>query len=248
MTDRLGYRAKLGVLVPAFNASLQPELEMMRPAGVTHHVARIDVSDGPLMNETDQLDLVRQVDRGVVAALKQVSAIAPRAVLHGVSIPTFWDGPDGSRRMLSELERLAHVPVILGALACEQALECLGRPRRLGIVTPYQPNGDAAVAAYFRSLGYQVPLVHSLRSPGHAAIAEADTTQIVDAFRIVHAASVDAIIQAGTNLAAADLAAEAERWLAVPVIAINVAIYWQGLRRCGLNDRIRGFGRLLEQL
>jgi maleate isomerase len=247
MGDRLGYRARFGVLVPAFNASLQPELDMMRPVGVTNHVARIDVADGPLTNEAEQTELVQQVGAGVPSALRQVLAIAPAAVLHGVSIPTFWDGPDGSRRLMATLQRLAGAPVVLGAMACEAALEKLGRPHRLGIVTPYQPNGDAAVASYFETLGFDVPLVHSLRSPGHAAIAHADSTQIVDAFKTVYAAGVDAIVQAGTNIAAVDLAAEAERWLGVPVISINAAIYWHGLRQCGIEDRLPGFGRLLEQ-
>lgn len=246
MSDRLGYRARFGVLVPAFNASLQPELDMMRPDGVTNHVARIDVADGPLTSDAEQADLVQQAGAGVPAALRQVLGIAPAAVLHGVSIPTFWQGPDGSRGLRAALQSLAGVPVVLGAIACEAALERLGRPQRLGVVTPYQPNGDAAVASYFRALGFEVPLVHSLRSPGHAAIAHADSTQIIAAFKTVHAAGVDAIVQAGTNIAAVDLAAEAERWLGIPVISINAAIYWHGLRQCGIEDRITGFGRLLE--
>jgi maleate isomerase len=244
--DRLGYRAKLGLIVPAFNASMQPELEMMRPVGVTHHVARIDIDDGPLTNEHEQAKLVVDVGRGVSVALRQVMAVSPNVVLHGVSIPTFWEGPAGSARLARELEQLAGVPIVVGAIACERALERLEGARRLGIVTPYQPNGDEAVASYFSALGFTVSAVKSLRSPGHAAIAHSEEGQIIDAFRTVHAAGVDAILQVGTNLAAADLAAEAERWLAVAVVSINAAIYWQGLRQAGINDPIRGFGRLFE--
>jgi maleate isomerase len=58
---------------------------------------------------------------------------------------------------------------------------------------------------------------------------------------------VDAIVQAGTDLAMADLAGEAERWLGIPVIAINVATYWAALRVNGIQDRIRGFGALLSE-
>ena len=56
---------------------------------------------------------------------------------------------------------------------------------------------------------------------------------------------VDAIIQAGTNLAMARLAATAERWLKKPVIAINTATYWHALRTCGFDDKVQGFGTLL---
>ena len=43
------------------------------------------------------------------------------------------------------------------------------------------------------------------------------------------------------------LAAAAERWLGKPVIAINTATYWHALRANGIQDRIAGFGALLEQ-
>jgi maleate isomerase len=42
----------------------------------------------------------------------------------------------------------------------------------------------------------------------------------------------------------AALAAEAERWLAKPVIAVNVATYWHALRSNGIADTVHGRGRL----
>jgi maleate isomerase len=56
---------------------------------------------------------------------------------------------------------------------------------------------------------------------------------------------VDAVVQCGTNLAFAEVAALAEFWLEKPVVAINTATYWHALRSMGLEDRIDGFGSLL---
>jgi maleate isomerase len=55
---------------------------------------------------------------------------------------------------------------------------------------------------------------------------------------------VEAIVQFGANLPMAGLAAEAERWLGKPVIAVNVATYWHALRSNGIMDRAHGRGRL----
>lgn len=246
MTDRLGYRCKIGLLVPAFNATLQPELEAMRPRGVTHHVARIEIPDGPLLSNADQTDLVNRMDPGIPAALRQILPVSPAIILHGISIPTFWHGPQGARQIQAEMREAAGVEVVIGALACEAALERLGRPRRLAIITPYQPVGDAAVKSYFEALGYEITTIHSLRRPGHQAIAHAETSEIIAAFNAAAESGPDALLQVGTNLAAADLAAEAERWLGLPAVAINTALYWAGLRACGIQDRIYGFGRLLQ--
>jgi maleate isomerase len=58
---------------------------------------------------------------------------------------------------------------------------------------------------------------------------------------------VDAIVQVGTNLAIARVAAMAEFWPGKPVIALNTATYWQTLRESGIEDKVPGFGRLLAE-
>jgi maleate isomerase len=45
----------------------------------------------------------------------------------------------------------------------------------------------------------------------------------------------------------ARLAAVAEFWLDKPVIAINTATYWWALRQNGIQDKVQGFGALLEK-
>jgi maleate isomerase len=246
MTDRLGYRCKMGIIIPAFNSTMQPELDAMRPPGVTHHVARIDIADGPLTSDREQIDLVERIGPGVPTALHQVLQIAPSIILHGISIPTFWEGPTAARRMQAHLEGLAGIAVIVGSIACERALERIGRPRRIAIVTPYQPVGDDSVRKYFEALNYEICALHSLQRSGHQNIAHAGTAEIIAAFKTVAESEPQAILQVGTNLAAIDLAEETERWLGVPTIAINTAIYWAGLRQCGIHDQLHGFGRLLE--
>jgi len=63
----------------------------------------------------------------------------------------------------------------------------------------------------------------------------------------VNGPDVDAILQVGTNLAMARLAAIAEFWLDKPVLAINTATYWWALRQNGIEDKVDGFGSLLLQ-
>ena len=57
---------------------------------------------------------------------------------------------------------------------------------------------------------------------------------------------IDAIVQVGTNLSMLDLCAAAEQVLGKPVISINAATWWHGLRAVGVEDKVWGKGRLLE--
>jgi maleate isomerase len=59
------------------------------------------------------------------------------------------------------------------------------------------------------------------------------------------AAGCDIILQVGTNLAMSDLVEMESARIGMPIISINTALYWQALRRMGIDDRITGFGPLL---
>ena len=141
MTDRLGWRLKLGILVPAFNTTVQPELESMRPPGVTNHVARIEMQDLPLTSNDDQEMVIRNLGDDLFGAIRRVMIAKPAAVIVGISIPTFWGGVEGAGALLHRLEDAAGVPCIMGSVASVEALrlypECT-RTRRSNAVSAHR--------------------------------------------------------------------------------------------------------------
>jgi maleate isomerase len=90
-------------------------------------------------------------------------------------------------------------------------------------------------------------MIHGLRCDTATSIAEVDPEDIKAAFRKVNAPEVDALLQAGTNLPAARAAAEMEKELGKPVIAINTATVWHAYRTNGIMDKVEGFGSLLSE-
>ena len=48
--DVQGWRKKFGVIGPSTNTIVQPDFEMMRPAGVTNHYSRIYTPNAKAMN------------------------------------------------------------------------------------------------------------------------------------------------------------------------------------------------------
>ena len=109
------------------------------------------------------------------------------------------------------------------------------------------PVGDQQVVRFFNDCGYEVVNIKGLRCPSPMLISHVSEKQLRDAINEVNDPSVEAIVQAGTNLAMARVAGIAEFWLDKPVIAINTATYWWALRQNGLNDRIPGYGSLLME-
>jgi maleate isomerase len=247
MTDRLGYRLKIGIIIPSTNTTVQAETDGMRVAGVTNHIGRIHIPDLPLGNDAEFETMVEAIGPDLDPCIDRVMTCKPARLVMGMSIPTFWGGKAGSEQLLRRLEGRAQVPVTMGSAACIAALNCYPRVGKIGILTPYQPIGDANVARYFSDHGFEVAAVHSLMRPSEVQIAHATELDIINGFKVLANSGVDAIVQAGTDLAAIDLAAEAERWLGIPVIAINAATYWWALRCSGIDDRMMHRGSLLAE-
>ena len=247
MTDRLGYRLKLGVVIPSTNTIVQPETDAMRPAGVTNHIGRIHIPDLPLTNDAEFEQIMTAIEPDLFGAVDRVMSCKPAHLIMAMSIPTFWGGVAGAEQLRARLETRAGVTVSLGSGGCAEALRKFPQVRSIGILTPYQPVGDAHVARFFEENGWRVGAVHSLKRPSEVLIGHATEGDLRDGLQTLAAQGVDAIVQAGTDLAMADLAGEAERWLGIPVLAINVATYWSALRANGISDRMRGFGALLTE-
>jgi maleate isomerase len=247
MVDRLGYRLKLGVVVPSTNTIVQPETDAMRPHGVTNHIGRIHIPDLPLTNDMEFEKIISAIEPDLFGAVDRVMSCEPAHIIMAMSIPTFWGGIAGAKQLRARIEGRAGVGASLGSLACAEALGKFPQVRTIGILTPYQPIGDAHVARFFEESGWRVGAIHSLKRPSELLIGHATEADLRDGLKVLAGKGVDAIVQAGTDLAMADLAGEAERWLGIPVIAINVATYWSALRANGIHDRMRGFGTLLSE-
>ena len=248
MTDSLGRRAKFGVLAPSTNTSVQPEFDAMRPWGVTHHHSRLIIPDSKVTDDRSFMVMMDGIREALFPALEAVLTCHPDYVVLGMSAETFWDGLEGSRQLQRKLDKIAKQGVCMGSDACRAALRAYGRGiRRLGVITPYMPVGDRQVRRFFTECGFEVVNLLGLKRRSPVLIAHESKKTLRDAINRVNRGSVDAIVQVGTNLAMAEVAALAEFWLDKPVIAINTATYWYALRQYGIKDKVHGWGSLLAE-
>ena len=248
MADSLGQRGKFGVLAPSTNTSVQPEYEAMRPWGITHHHSRLVIPDSRVSDDASFMRMMDAIRGALFPALEAVLTCDPDYVILGMSAETFWDGVEGSSQLQEKLEQTAKRGVAMGSDACRAALRAYGSSvKRLGVITPYMPVGDRQVRRFFRDCGYEIVHLLGLKCASPVLIAHVTRETLREAILRVNRGRIDAIVQVGTNLAMAELAAAAERWLDKPVIAINTATYWYALRQYGIRDRMRGWGTLLAE-
>ncbi|MBU2980046.1 hypothetical protein [Alteromonas sp. C1M14] len=247
MTDILGYRAKFGVLGPSTNTTVQPEMDEMRPAGVTNHYSRIIVDNAQALSNASFLKGTTLIDQGTVEAVKGVMTCAPDYLVMGMSAVTFYGGAKGAATWQQNIEEVAGVKSSIGSVSVVEAFKAIGGIKKVAFLSPYYPVANAEVSNFLSDYGFETVADHPFQAPTWTAIAEITNNQVRKVVDQLNNDSVDAILQVGTNLSMARLAGRLEAELAKPVIAINTATYWHALRSFGIRDQISGFGRLLEE-
>jgi maleate isomerase len=247
MSDVLGWRHRFGVLGPSTNTVVQPDMEGMRPVGVTNHYSRIYTPNaGAISNDTFMAG-ARLIGQNTMDAVDSVMTSSPDSLVMGMSAVTFFGGIAGADAFLANLKQRSGLNASIGSHSCTAALKAYGGVRRLAFMSPYFPAANTEVRRYFEESGFQVVRDLCLQCPSWTAIATIPVSTIRETFRKLDGDDVDAIVQVGTNLSAVRLCAAAELWLGKPVIAINTATYWHALRSNGIQDKIAGYGRLLEE-
>jgi maleate isomerase len=69
MPDSLGFRKRIGIVVPSTNTTVQPECENLRPHGVTNHVARSTIKERPLNTEHAFFEHMQDMREGIGIAI-----------------------------------------------------------------------------------------------------------------------------------------------------------------------------------
>lgn len=245
--DTLASRAKVAVVVPATNTVVQPEMELMRPPGVTNHVTRMVLPPRPY-DDQEAYKLALETEKGnLEIALETVLVCEPHVVAHGHSIHSF---RGDAKRALDEEKRLENfcgIPFITPSRAVLAGLEAIGNPSKIAILTPYWPPADEMIANFFEACGYEVTKTYGMKSVGPTAVARFTAEEIITAFEQVDHPQAQALIHVGTNLPVSALTPIIEKKFGKPLIGVNVATYWWALRKIGILDPLPGMGILAQK-
>jgi len=248
MPTTAAYRAKIGVITPSTNTSVEFDLNHLPLPGISWHIGRMYIERPALDSDEAFVDLVEQVRDSMDVAIRDVMTAKPDHLMLGMSAPAFWGGVDGAEELKRHIAEVAgvNVSITTPASACSSGLSAL-EARDISILTPYQPVADENVRRFFSESGFSVRSLIGLKIPVATDIARTPTDRVIGALRELALEGSDVILQAGADLSLLHLADEAERWLGTPVVAMNIACGWHAVRALGVTDRFPGFGPLFRE-
>lgn len=247
MKDQLAWRKTFGVLGPSTNTIVQPDFDNMRAPGITNHYSRIIVEDANAISDETFMAGTLEISENTLDAVHGVMTCNPDHLVMGMSAVTFYGGAEGGSKWKANIEKAAGIGLTMGSESLVAAIQAYGNIKKVAFLSPYFPVANQQVSQYLSDHGIETVRDECLRCPSWTAIAQVSERKLVDTLKALDGDDVDALLQVGTNLSMVRLAAAAELWLDKPVIAINTATYWNALRRNGIEDKLYGFGKLLEE-
>lgn len=255
--DVRSFKRKFGLLIPATNTSMEHELWSivfrnqgpMGLKGVGLHTTNVLTPKPQLKTEEDRMEYKKQFLGGLRTAVDGALLAEPQYMIMGMSLEHIIGGIDEIRASLADVEAHSGLSWATWHDAIQAALDKYGA-KKIGILTPFNKQGNESATQMFEELGFEVVSSVGFSCANALHIAHVPDWAKEKAIMELLANNenrLDAVVQCGTNMSLIDVSEKLEPVLGIPILGINAVIFWYALRENGLEEAIMGAGRLFRE-
>jgi maleate isomerase len=230
----IGWRARIGFLLPPDNAVLEYEVNRLPIPGVSFHVARMTVNDLGALPENALYH---------VPSLKECQV---QFILYACAASSFMFGSRANQELEQKIRERSGLDALTATSCMVLALRSLGI-RNVALATPYPRDLDERLLDYFRNEKIRVPRIQSLRLDTWEAVNNQTLDAVYGLVRRTDHPEADGILILSTNLPTFKVLQILEEDLGKPVVSSNQSMVWAACTRLGIREEVRGLGRLWEQ-
>ena len=214
---------KLGLMVPANNTTMEPEL-LDRLPGAQCRTLRIPRGKG-LLGPAEIPAYVAQA----LALAEGYDPAQTDIVAYGCTAAGFIGGPARDAEIQTKLTAITGKPVVTTASAMIEVLRHIGA-KRIAVVTPYMDPVNERLRAYLQQSGIAVVRLASFKAETTDELAAITAAQITALARETMTPDADAMFIACSQLPTRAIMAGLEREFGKPVWSSIKATAWQAER------------------
>jgi maleate isomerase len=237
----IGWRARLGFLLPPGNPTVEPEMIALAPEGVSVHFHRM-TARGATGSLDGQDDRNRRMIENIDGSIELLAMVNPNVIVLAHTATSYSLGRQGEADLLARLEKSAGRRVITALGSVLLALERLN-VRRLALGTPYAAETTLQGKAHLAAHGLEV--VNFANLQGVTNIYDETAERAYGLARLVDREDAEAVFLSGTGMPTLPVLELLEQDLGKPVISSASAMMWHALRLAGVRQPVSGYGRLL---
>jgi maleate cis-trans isomerase len=150
----IGWRARLGFLLPPGNPTVEPEMIALAPEGVSVHFHRMAAYGAPGSLE-GQDERTRTMIDNIDGSIELLASVEPDVIVVSHTATSYYLGREGEADLLARLETSTGKRVITAFGSVLRALERLN-VRRLALGTPYSTETTLQGKAHLEAHGLEV--------------------------------------------------------------------------------------------
>jgi maleate isomerase len=238
----IGWRARLGFLVPPGNPTVEAEMIALAPEGVSVHFQRMAAGGGVPGALDNQDARTRTMIDGIDDSVALLAMVKPDIIVVAHTATSYYLGREREKTLLARLSEANGVPVVTAFACVAAALERLG-VKRLAMGAPYSAETTAQGHAHLEAHGFTVVRAQNLQ--GVTNIYDETAERAYRLARGIDSPEADAVFLSGTGMPTLPVLELLEQDLQKPVLSSASAMMWHALRLAGVRQAIPGYGRLL---
>lgn len=231
-----GSRGRIGLIVPANNSVIEPELWSVLPPDLAVFATRV-MAKGDLTP-----DAIRRMEADVDNAVAAIAATGVDVIAYCDMVTTFIMEPGWNEAAVERFTRQAGTAAISAWTALRDALRHLG-VRRICLGTPYPRAIHALAAPFFAERGIEVGSAATLDIVAMREVPTIGRERLLAFVDGLDSRGCDAIVLLATDLPTFQCIEEIERRTELPVLTSNQTLLWKAMSLVGAKPT-RPLGRL----
>jgi maleate isomerase len=237
----IGWRGRLGFLVPPGNPTVEAEMTALAPPGVSVHFHRMMARGvgGALDGQSERNQMM--IDH-IDGSAELLAMVRPDVIVVAHTATSYHLGRDGEAALLARLEQATGTRVTTAFASVLRALQRLG-VKKLALGAPYARETTLQGKAHLEAHGIEVVRFDNLQ--GVTNIYDTTAEHAYGLARNIDTAASEAVFLSGTGMPTLAVLEMLEQDLGKPVLSSASAMMWNALRTAGLRQPVLGYGRLL---